>query len=90
MKDARSDADGVIRIDEEGGDVDDVDCQNAEFRRHGVHALMAFRRHFRPASRRGYLIEDGTTHVVYAFGSGPLYRSSSITNTIFYFNYQFF
>ncbi len=37
-------------------------------------AVIDFSRPFDTCEEEDYLIEDGTTHIVYAYGSGPLYR----------------
>lgn len=74
-KDAHVDASGVMNVDEHHND-----CRRASYTRHedGL-ATLEFIRSFDTCHRneddQDYLIEDGTVHVVYASGPGPLYRS---------------
>ena len=51
------------------------DCLRASYkRRSDGSASVEFIRSFDTCHQEDYLIEDGTVHVVYASGSGPLYR----------------
>lgn len=68
-KDAHADAVGVIHPDGHG------DCRESTFKRHSDgSASIEFIRSFETCHGEDYLIEDGTVHLVYASGSGPLYR----------------
>lgn len=50
-------------------------CQKASYqRRADGGASIEFIRSFDTCHGEDYLIEDGTVHLVYASGSGPLYR----------------
>lgn len=52
------------------------DCRRAFYKRlNDGSARMEFSRFFDTCHQEDYLIEDGTVHIVYAFGAGPLYRS---------------
>lgn len=51
------------------------DCRKASLkRRSDGSASVEFVRSFDTCHEEDYLIEDGTVHIVYASGSGPLYR----------------
>lgn len=77
QKDAHVDVSGIIHVDEHHND-----CRRASYsRRQDGLASLEFVRSFDTCHRlqeeKDYLIEDGTVHVVYASGPGPLYRSVS-------------
>ncbi len=73
-KDAHADPSGVLHVD--GHD----DCRRASYkRRSDGSASFEFIRSFDTCHEEDYLIEDGTVHVVYASGPGPLYRSVIIS-----------
>lgn len=77
QKDAHVDVSGIIHVDEHHND-----CRRASYsRRKDGLASLEFVRSFDTCHRlqeeKDYLIEDGTVHVVYASGPGPLYRSVS-------------
>nr|CAG4650823.1 EOG090X0318 [Simocephalus serrulatus] len=74
IQDAHVDESGVIRIDGHG------DCRKATFkRRKDGSALVEFIRSFDTCHEEDYPIEDGTVHVVYASGTGPLYRIDGVS-----------
>nr|CAG4647751.1 EOG090X0318 [Moina brachiata] len=74
IQDAHADAAGVLRPDGHG------DCREGSFRRHSDgSASVEFIRSFDTCHGQDYLIEDGTVHVVYASGSGPLYRIDGVS-----------
>ena len=68
FKDVHTDEEGVMRVDNVNN------CLKAEFERHERHGIIRFLRPFQTCDPDDYVIEDGTTHIVYAYGSGPLYR----------------
>lgn len=78
IKDAYVDGLGVMHVDEHHDD-----CRRASYSKRrkdtdGVARLEFIRSfdtcHLDDYKEEDYLIEDGTIHVVYASGSGPLYR----------------
>ncbi|CAG2177798.1 unnamed protein product, partial [Oppiella nova] len=60
--------------------VDDVsnDCKLLSARKKTKVLRFAFRRDFDTCDPNDYLIEDGTTHIVYATGKGPVSRVDGI------------
>nr|CAG4644644.1 EOG090X0318 [Leptodora kindtii] len=67
-------------VDQTGGLQADAkdNCQKASFERDGKTALLSFTRSFETTDPTDYVVEDGTTHVVYAYGTGPLYRIKGV------------
>nr|CAG4646117.1 EOG090X0318 [Macrothrix elegans] len=73
VQDAHVDASGVLHPDNHD------DCQRASYHRHpDGSAWIEFIRSFDTCHDEDYFIEDGTVHVVYASGSGPLYRIEGV------------
>ncbi|XP_045032302.1 dopamine beta-hydroxylase [Daphnia magna] len=79
VQDAHVDVSGIIHVDEHHND-----CRRASYsRRQDGLASLEFVRSFDTCHRlqeeKDYLIEDGTVHVVYASGPGPLYRINGVS-----------
>ncbi|XP_071450350.1 dopamine beta-hydroxylase [Hetaerina americana] len=68
LSDTWADLDGRLRLDES------QDCEDFMFKRQGDSIKFAFKRKFDSCDPRDYVIEDGTTHVVWSTGVGPLFR----------------
>ncbi|XP_001602880.1 tyramine beta-hydroxylase [Nasonia vitripennis] len=66
LEDASSDADTKLNTDEQ------QDCTNFEWKKHGNVTKFTFTRKFDTCDERDYVIERGTTHLVWLKGSGPL------------------
>nr|CAG4640712.1 EOG090X0318 [Eulimnadia texana] len=78
VHDARTDATGALHVDKVNN------CLLGSFRRgaptpskSSSTATLSFRRKFSTCDN-DYRIEDGTTHIVYGYGSGPLYRLEGV------------
>ncbi|KAJ8681301.1 hypothetical protein QAD02_017088 [Eretmocerus hayati] len=72
LHDAWSDDDGKLNIDER------QDCKNFEWKKRGKITKFAFTRKFDTCDEHDYIIERGTTHVVWLRGSGPLSSVSGL------------
>ncbi|KAF4520141.1 hypothetical protein B566_EDAN008959 [Ephemera danica] len=57
---------------------DQQDCNNFRHVSHGHVTKFFFSRDFDTCDPNDYVIEDGTTHVVWGVGQGPLYRISGL------------
>ncbi|XP_058796937.1 tyramine beta-hydroxylase [Phymastichus coffea] len=66
LQDAWSDDKGTLNLDEQ------QDCTHFEWRRRGNVTKFAFGRKFDTCDEHDYVMEGGTTHVVWLKGSGPL------------------
>ncbi|KAI1289348.1 Dopamine beta-hydroxylase [Halotydeus destructor] len=63
---------GFVNIDESN------DCRLLNLTRKGSKLIVVYQRKFDTCDSRDYLIEDGTTHVVYATGHGPIKRAEGL------------
>ncbi|XP_063221967.1 tyramine beta-hydroxylase [Bacillus rossius redtenbacheri] len=72
LQDAWAGADGRLSVDAQ------QDCGSFQFVRRRNVTKFAFTRAFDTCDDRDYIIEDGTTHVVWAWGRGPLYRLAGV------------
>ena len=66
-QDAHTDGNGAIHVDTVNN------CFKPSFYRDGSDGILSFLRPFQTCDN-DYVIEDGTTHIVFGYGSGPLYR----------------
>jgi dopamine beta-monooxygenase len=72
LDDTTTDADSFIGVQEQN------DCIFLKLNQQGNTIRLVFQRKFRTCDPKDYIIEDGTTHVVYATGRGPLKHLSNI------------
>ena len=70
--DTSTDADSFINVEEQN------DCQFLKLSHLGNTIRLVFQRKFQTCDPKDYVIEEGTTHVVYATGRGPLKHLSNI------------
>ncbi|XP_035207387.1 dopamine beta-hydroxylase-like [Stegodyphus dumicola] len=68
FQDIYTDEIGYVTVD------DHDDCQLLSLKRRGYITRYAWSRKFDTCDNQDYYIEDGTTHIVYAMGHGPLRR----------------
>ncbi|XP_055929694.1 dopamine beta-hydroxylase-like [Argiope bruennichi] len=68
FQDAYTDEAGFVTLD------DHDDCHLLSMKRRGFVTRYAWSRKFDTCDNQDYYIEDGTTHVVYAMGRGPIRR----------------
>ncbi|XP_011493800.1 PREDICTED: tyramine beta-hydroxylase [Ceratosolen solmsi marchali] len=66
LQDAWSDDDGNLNLDEH------QDCTNFEWKKRGNVTKFTFTRQFDTCDDHDYIIERGTTHLVWLKGAGPL------------------
>ncbi|XP_014216871.1 tyramine beta-hydroxylase [Copidosoma floridanum] len=66
LQDAWSDEAGKLNLDEQ------QDCKSFKWKKHGNLTKFAFTRKFDTCDEHDYVIERGTTHLVWLKGSGPL------------------
>ncbi|XP_014671913.1 PREDICTED: dopamine beta-hydroxylase-like [Priapulus caudatus] len=67
FKDASTEEDGVILLDNQD------DCKLIDAQRHHGVTTVTWQRQFDTCDDDDYVIEDGTTHIVYAVGAGPVW-----------------
>lgn len=72
FQDIYTDEVGYVTVD------DHDDCQLLSLKRRGFITRYAWSRKFDTCDKQDYIIEDGTTHLVYAIGHGPLRRLDGI------------
>ncbi|XP_054721644.1 dopamine beta-hydroxylase-like [Uloborus diversus] len=72
FQDVYTDEVGYISVD------DHDDCQLLSLKRKGFVTRYAWARKFDTCDNQDYYIEDGTTHIVYAMGKGPMKRLDGI------------
>ncbi|GIX69823.1 dopamine beta-hydroxylase [Caerostris darwini] len=72
FQDAYTDETGFVSVD------DHDDCHLLSMKRRGFISRFAWSRKFDTCDKQDYYIEDGTTHVVYAVGRGPIRRLDGI------------
>ncbi|XP_068083155.1 tyramine beta-hydroxylase [Anabrus simplex] len=72
MEDTRAGEDGRLTVDEQ------QDCEDFRYvKRHNL-TKFTFSRRFDTCDDNDYIIEEGTTHVVWAMGRGPLFRLAGL------------
>ncbi|XP_045624015.2 dopamine beta-hydroxylase [Procambarus clarkii] len=57
---------------------DQQDCQDFRYKVHDDVIKFTFSREFDTCHPKHYVIQSGTTHVVWAWGEGPLYRLAGV------------
>ncbi|XP_014231771.1 tyramine beta-hydroxylase [Trichogramma pretiosum] len=67
LQDAWSDAEGKIHLDERS-----QDCENFEWKKRANTTKFTFTRKFDTCDEHDYVLERGTTHLVWLKGAGPL------------------
>ncbi|CAB0036772.1 unnamed protein product, partial [Trichogramma brassicae] len=67
LRDAWSDAEGKIHLDEHS-----QDCENFEWKKRANTTKFTFTRKFDTCDEHDYVLERGTTHLVWLKGAGPL------------------
>ncbi|XP_042895000.1 dopamine beta-hydroxylase [Parasteatoda tepidariorum] len=72
FQDTYTDDGGYVAID------DHNDCHLLSLKRRGLTTRYAWSRRFDTCDNQDYFIEEGTTHIVYAMGKGPLRRLEDI------------
>nr|CAG4651674.1 EOG090X0318 [Triops cancriformis] len=75
-KDGLVDKEGKIQADSR--EPQDQNCRKVSIRQAGKALLAKFRRQLNTCDGTDYVIEDGTTHVVYGWGEGPLYSLEGV------------
>ncbi|KAJ1523754.1 hypothetical protein ONE63_001587 [Megalurothrips usitatus] len=73
LQDAHAAADGRLHLDAH------QDCLGFRHTRAGNLTKFAFQRQFDTCDPDDYVIEEGTTHVVWAAGAGPLFRLDGVS-----------
>ncbi|CAB3368735.1 Hypothetical predicted protein [Cloeon dipterum] len=73
LTDTWTDKDGKFREDEM------QNCEDFKIVSHKSQIKFSFARKFDTCDENDYVIEDGTTHVVWSFGDGPLYRINGLS-----------
>nr|XP_018907091.1 PREDICTED: tyramine beta-hydroxylase [Bemisia tabaci] len=68
FEDVHTDEEGRIFVDEQN------DCLNFDFAREGEDILFFYTRKFDTCDSGDYVIEEGTTHIVWVKGSSPLFK----------------
>ncbi|XKL67505.1 hypothetical protein PGB90_002996 [Kerria lacca] len=66
FEDVWTDKDGNINVDTQ------QDCKNFDVTFHRTYAKFTFTRKFDTCDNEDYIIEDGTTHIVWLKGKGPI------------------
>ncbi|KAG8195957.1 hypothetical protein JTE90_028931 [Oedothorax gibbosus] len=72
FQDVSTDEAGFVTVD------DHDDCHLLSLKRRGFITRYAWSRKFDTCDNQDYFIEDGTTHLVYAMGKGPIRRLDGI------------
>ncbi|XP_056637105.1 tyramine beta-hydroxylase isoform X2 [Diorhabda sublineata] len=72
LKDAYVDENGVTHNDKQ------EDCNNFKIKRNGNITKFAFERRFDTCDQQDYIIEEGTTHIVWSRGNHNLYKPEGI------------
>ncbi|GBL79541.1 Dopamine beta-hydroxylase [Araneus ventricosus] len=72
FQDVYTDESGFVTVD------DHDDCHLLSMKRRGSITRYAWSRKFDTCDNQDYYIEDGTTHIVYAVGKGPIRRLDGI------------
>ncbi|XP_039288853.1 dopamine beta-hydroxylase [Nilaparvata lugens] len=54
------------------------DCKNFRAMKHGNLTKFMFVRNFDTCDNQDYMIEEGTTHIVYSIGDGPLFSINGV------------
>ncbi|XP_077500682.1 tyramine beta hydroxylase [Amblyomma americanum] len=75
LDDAWTDDGGYVAVDEQN------DCVLGSLKRKGTTLRFLFTRNFDTCDSHDYVIEDGTVHLVYATGKGPLRRLEGLRLT---------
>lgn len=68
LQDTYVDSTGQMHLDAK------QNCNNFQWKRKGNVVKFTFSRHFDTCDESDYVIEEGTTHIMWAKGRGPLYK----------------
>ncbi|XP_046481129.1 tyramine beta hydroxylase isoform X1 [Neodiprion pinetum] len=72
LQDVWADEDGKISVD------DQQDCKDFLWKKRGNVTKFSYTRKFDTCDNEDYVIEDGTTHIVWLKGEGPLYSIAGL------------
>lgn len=72
FEDSWADEEGKLSLDQS------QDCRDFKIKRYGNVLKYTFQRKFDTCDEDDYVIEDGTTHIVWARGRGPLFKLSGL------------